>query len=472
MDYFRLGESTGLSVTFLLLSRSVHLSLLQTIPFSLMLMNPLDYEIEHFFQLTIQVRDLGENSFATFVTIEISVLDENDNDPQAFVTFLHPFYHQQSKIFIPENTPIGQMLAHVSISDEDDGPNGEISWRMEEGNEWIAMKMLDQRSFVLVVNHLIDRESVDQKSNRLLLIISDHGEPSRSIRLEYPIEIGDVNDNPPIFNRSINCHRSLDLWSNRSFGSFNILRCEEKERSPFIYLSLSDEAVMEVQATDADIGENGRISYSIVPADDHRLTINDQGQLFLIDGFNQSEIYLFQILAIDHGIHVQWNSTINCSISTLPLESSNDSSTTNEVLFEWNVLFSNNSYLVIVGLFALLLLLFIVSLILCLRRCFHGNKTYHLYVTVPRQDEHFSPTVSDRISTPSPSLFPTSQNKPLIDSAYESTLLLKHESRPVSLSISTTTTCTSYETDTSSIRKWNRTTPNIVRLAEEENSEI
>lgn len=75
--------------------------------FSLTLIQPFDYEIEHFYQLTVQIRDAGENSVSKFVTIEISVFDENDNDPQAFVTFLQPF--SSSSISILENTPIGQI---------------------------------------------------------------------------------------------------------------------------------------------------------------------------------------------------------------------------------------------------------------------------------------------------------------------------------------------------------------------------
>src|ERR1044072_7297438 len=106
---FRIGDSTGI----------------------LTVVSQLDYESEQSYHLTVQVRDLGENSLANFVTIDISILDENDNSPQAYVTFVNPLINN-SIISISENTPIGQILAHISISDQDSGLNGEMSYKIEK----------------------------------------------------------------------------------------------------------------------------------------------------------------------------------------------------------------------------------------------------------------------------------------------------------------------------------------------------
>ncbi|CAF4200776.1 unnamed protein product, partial [Rotaria magnacalcarata] len=102
------------------------------------LVNPLDYESEQSYRLTVQVRDRGENSLACFVTIDISIVDENDNCPQAFITFVNPLINN-SIISIIENTPIGDILAHISISDRDSGLNGELSYRIEQGEDLIGI---------------------------------------------------------------------------------------------------------------------------------------------------------------------------------------------------------------------------------------------------------------------------------------------------------------------------------------------
>ncbi len=249
--------------------------------------------MEQSYRLIIQVRDLGENSLARFVTIDISILDENDNTPQAFVTFVNPFINN-SIISIVENTPIGQILAHISIFDQDSGLNGEMSYRIEEGNEIIGIKILDERSFLLVINQLIDREDENMKIEKFILIIYDHGKPEKSIRLEYRINIIDLNDSPPKFNQSIRCNFDLDYTKNRSKNLH--------------------EPLFQVQAIDLDLGDNGRISYSILPPYENLFMINNQGQIFNFEDLNESSYHL-QIIAIDHGKPVQLNSTYDCYIS-------------------------------------------------------------------------------------------------------------------------------------------------------------
>jgi hypothetical protein len=291
------------------------------------------------------------------VTIDISILDENDNSPQAFVTFVKPLLNN-SIISILENTPIGQILAHISISDQDSGLNGEMTCRIEQGNEIIGMKILDERSFLLVINRLIDREDENMNVKKLILVISDLGKPSKSIQLEYQINIIDVNDSPPRFNRSKKCNLHLDSSKNRSF----------------------DEPLLQIQAIDSDLEENGLISYAILPPYDNSFMINSQGEIFHYENFNESS-YHFQIMAIDHGKTIRLNSTIDCFINISTNNRSNQSIDIRIFKYNYFVLF----------LF-LILFLIIIGIILCLykflfhdRRCFQPNKTYHLYVSIPRK---------------------------------------------------------------------------------------
>jgi hypothetical protein len=182
------------------------------------LVNSLDYETEQSYRLTIQVRDLGENSLARFLTIDILIVDENDNRPQAFLTFVQPLIND-SIISINENTPIGQILAYVSISDQDSGLNGEMSYRIEQGNNLIGIRTIDQKSFLLIVEQFIDRENFDFNQNeKFILLIYDHGNPSKNLRLEYQILIIDENDSPPVFNQSIQCNIQINPAENQSLG--------------------------------------------------------------------------------------------------------------------------------------------------------------------------------------------------------------------------------------------------------------
>ncbi|CAF1149125.1 unnamed protein product [Adineta steineri] len=457
MDYFRIGESTGI----------------------LTLVNSLDYEIEQSYRLTVQVRDLGENSLSSFVSIDISILDENDNYPQAFVTFVYPILNN-SIISIPENIPIGQILAHISISDQDSGLNSEMSYKIEEGNDIIGIKILDQKSFLLIINHLIDREDENIKSNKFILIISDNGKPSKSIRLEYQINIIDLNDSPPKFNQSLKCNLHLNISINQTL----------------------DQPLFKVQATDLDLNDNSLISYSILSPYDDLFMINDQGEIFNLEYLNHS-YYHFQIMAIDHGKPIRLNSTYDCYIS-ISITKNNLTNSNKSILLIDNLGKFKYYYSFIVICLFLIIIFSMIGIIFYFykfifnhRKCYKENKTYHLYVSIPRKsiyienespcsskiddnesEEHerlvhlndkdslsdhhqFSRTVQSSYSSSI-----SSTAKLPHDSAYESVSLSKQNSQRLSLS----TTCTSIETESSCKLKNSNST--VVRLAEEENIDV
>ena len=342
----------------------------------------MDYESEQSYRLTVQVRDLGENSVAHFVTVDIYILDENDNRPQAYVTFVDPLVND-SRIFIRENSPIGQILAHVSISDQDSGLNGQMTSRIEQGNEWIGMKSIDQRSFLLIVDRLIDREEQSKGSDQLIVSISDHGQPSQMLRLEYELIIIDENDSPPQFNQSINCDLTMPKSDNQS-------------------IDVNDQSVFfQVSATDKDLDENGRISYSILPPYEQTFRINAQGQVFALVPLNQSMSYHLTIMAMDHGQPTRLNSTQNCSIVFIhDLDDiANFSMIPAKKLFPWSLNLFDRYSLLLLGFFILFLFVVLTLISLCLTFCFHTLffarrrtfQQYHLYESVQRK----SPFIHD-----------------------------------------------------------------------------
>jgi hypothetical protein len=221
---------------------------------------------------------------------------------------------------------------------------------------------LDERSFLLVINQLIDREDENMKIEKFILIIYDHGKPEKSIRLEYRINIIDLNDSPPKFNQSIRCNFDLDYTKNRSKNLH--------------------EPLFQVQAIDLDLGDNGRISYSILPPYENLFMINNQGQIFNFEDLNESSYHL-QIIAIDHGKPVQLNSTYDCYISKSRNRNLGHLNKPIKIrIFKYNYL-----------LFLILIIfVIIIGLIFCFYKFIHNqqrdfkpNKTYHLYVSIPRK---------------------------------------------------------------------------------------
>ena len=95
----------------------------------------LDYEQDGEFTLTVEARDSGVGSLPSFVTVQINVVDVNDNVPDISVSFLSLLHKNSSDgvktdLYLPENTKTNKFLAHVNIRDQDSGLNGQVKWRI------------------------------------------------------------------------------------------------------------------------------------------------------------------------------------------------------------------------------------------------------------------------------------------------------------------------------------------------------
>lgn len=86
------------------------------------------------FETQVTVTDNGTPPRSTIARVIVKILDENDNKPQ----FLQKFY----KIRLPEREKADgersvkrEPLYRVIAADKDEGPNAELSYSIEEGNE-------------------------------------------------------------------------------------------------------------------------------------------------------------------------------------------------------------------------------------------------------------------------------------------------------------------------------------------------
>ena len=325
------------------------------------------------------------------MTVDIAVLDENDNRPEASITFVESVAND-SNIYLRENTPIGQILGHVSISDQDSGRNGQLTYRLEQNNDLIGIRTIDQRSFLLVVQRLIDREEIPFDSDRFSLIVSDLGEPAQVLRLEYQIFILDENDSPPIFDRSVDCNVKIDLKANQTLGSSREFLLNERKNDVFSALLETSRPLFRVAAKDLDHGENGLVSYEILPPYEHFFRINEQGQVFYSAAVNQSTDYHLRIMAIDNGKANRLNSTYDCFIS-LTLKTTvrpdfetivdNDDSTNSssighfsfipsKKLFQWSLTVFDHYSFIFLGLFILFVFIIITLITICITSCLHS----------------------------------------------------------------------------------------------------
>ena len=162
------------------------------LPFSgvITISQALDYEQTEFYNFTVVASDPSGNRGSA--TVEITILDVNDNAPQ----FLEPFYNTT----ISEDSDTGVVIAVVTARDIDSGTNSDIRYEITNGNIRVTFDIDPQNGDVTLIKSL-NREVVSLFS--LTIEAVDGGTPAQTSQVLLNVTIGDVNDHPPFFTQSV-----------------------------------------------------------------------------------------------------------------------------------------------------------------------------------------------------------------------------------------------------------------------------
>lgn len=192
----------------------------------------LDREIHAEYQLIVQAKDqasFGKQKSST-ATIEIKVLDENDNFPQ--------FDKISYSVDVSENLNISMqpVIAQVSATDADEGHNQAITYSVTGGNIDDTF-YIDPTTGEVSVQKPLDYET--HKEFNLKIKASDNGDVQRTNSTNLWIRIDDLNDNQPYFQNTIYKGSVLEGES-------------------------IDTSVLTVRALDDDDGINGQMEYTLI----------------------------------------------------------------------------------------------------------------------------------------------------------------------------------------------------------------
>lgn len=223
-----------------------------------------------------------QSSFFAIIAVTLVIEDINDNAPL--------FPHDILSLEISESATAGTSFHIESAVDPDAGINSVQSYeiRQQDGDFSLnVIKKLDGSFTVkLIVNSQLDRETKD--SYRVVIVASDGGNPKKFGALAVNISVTDINDNAPVFVEK----------------SYNITVREN---------ITVDSTVLQLSATDKDIGENGRVTFRFAKNqldaqvnDLFRLT-PDLGELKLKSRLVYSSDRSYRIIAeaVDNGAQPQ-----------------------------------------------------------------------------------------------------------------------------------------------------------------------
>ncbi len=141
-----------------------------------------------------------------------------------------------SVIEVKEDLPVGAMIVHLSATDSDSGFNEKLVYVIS-GGDAESRFVIDTDSGWLKVYAPLDRETTDHYT--LNITVYDLGIPQKSSSRLLDVKILDANDNSPQFLQDA---YSVDIIESTAGGT----------------------EIIQVEAKDKDLGDNGVIRYSIL----------------------------------------------------------------------------------------------------------------------------------------------------------------------------------------------------------------
>ncbi|KAG5855648.1 hypothetical protein ANANG_G00051340 [Anguilla anguilla] len=229
----------------------------------------LDREQEDSYILQVVAVDSPTNGLSATAQLNITVLDVNDNNPQ--------FLPLPDPVLVPEGNYSTQNpweVCRISTTDLDQGDNGKVTLSLSNPN---ALFQFREDGTLLAVGPL-DREAKD--AYELVITASDHGTPQRKNVTHITVTITDVNDNDPEFSQTT--------------YSRDILVKDAKE----------GDLVLTLSATDKDVGNNSRITYSFSAGSPLLKLNNETGEITVTSDLleiTEDTMLKLTALAQDHG---------------------------------------------------------------------------------------------------------------------------------------------------------------------------
>ncbi|XP_015472127.1 protocadherin gamma-B3-like [Parus major] len=150
---------------------------------------PLDFEEKNKFILSLEARDGG--GLVAHCNVQIHITDENDNAPEITILSLSSP--------VPEDAPVGTVVAVLNVDDPDSGENGQVSLELS-GEAALSLVASSGGSYKVVTASALDREQAWEQ--RVTVVARDRGRPSLRSSRELVLEVSDVNDNAPVFEEA------------------------------------------------------------------------------------------------------------------------------------------------------------------------------------------------------------------------------------------------------------------------------
>ncbi|XP_064829038.1 protocadherin beta-4-like [Oncorhynchus masou masou] len=118
--------------------------------------------------------------------VTILIQDQNDNAPQV----LYPVQTSNSLVaeMVPRSADVGYLVTKVVAVDVDSGQNAWLSYKLQKATDRALFEVGLQNGEIRTIRQVTDKDAVKQ---RLIVVVEDNGQPSRSATVNVNIAVAD-----------------------------------------------------------------------------------------------------------------------------------------------------------------------------------------------------------------------------------------------------------------------------------------
>ncbi|KAK1902389.1 Protocadherin-8 [Dissostichus eleginoides] len=176
--------------------------------------------------------------------------------------------------YISESAEKDSLVALISTLDRDSGVNSQVHCTLY-GHDHFKLRQAYEDSYMIVTAAALDRERISEYN--LTVMAEDFGSPALRKITQYTIRLTDENDNAPHFTKAV---YEVSVVENNAPGAY----------------------ITTVQASDADLDNNGKITYRLVDSVIMGSPVNTfvslnsvSGSIYALRSFNYEVMKLLDI---------------------------------------------------------------------------------------------------------------------------------------------------------------------------------
>ncbi|XP_026862990.1 protocadherin-10 isoform X2 [Electrophorus electricus] len=145
-----------------------------------------DYEQLRNFQIRVQAQDAGFPPLTSNVTVNVFVLDQNDNAP--VVVSPLPKNGTLATEVVPRSVDAGYLVAKITALDADAGQNSRLSYQVLQATDPGLFSVALYTGEIRTIRRFTDKDATRQ---RLVILVKDNGQPPLSATVSIILSLVD-----------------------------------------------------------------------------------------------------------------------------------------------------------------------------------------------------------------------------------------------------------------------------------------